>query len=38
MKPLLVWPPPLEPPPVKPTTVSTAGSAFTMLHELHELL
>jgi hypothetical protein len=28
-KPLLVWPPPCEPPPVKPTTESTAGSAFT---------
>ena len=25
-KALLVWAPPCEPPPVKPTTVSTAGS------------
>ena len=28
-KPLLVCPPPCEPPPVKPTTVSTAGSVCT---------
>jgi hypothetical protein len=28
-KPPLVWPPPWEPPPVNPTTVSTAGSACT---------